>query len=111
MSLRWKFTALFVLLGAFISLGVGFTIYYEYSNYMKYSYTQTMENVIKLADIQCTLVYDGYDRLKEEFDAWSDAYQEMNQTTLDIAASFDLAFVYFTIKHSPCRRSRSGNSG
>jgi len=96
MSLKWKFILFFVGLGALISLGVGITMYRDYKRYIKYSYTSTLQNILELADKQCPLVRE--DTFMDEVKTRSDKYWDAIRKLSNIADSFDLAFIYFTVK-------------
>jgi len=96
MSLKWKFVLFFVGLGILVSLGVGITMYRDYKRYVKHSYTSTLQNILKLADSECPLVRE--DTFMDDVGARSDKYWNAIENLSNIAASFDLPFLYFTVK-------------
>ena len=96
MSLRWKFTSLFAGLGVLISLGIGITMYIDYTRYIKQSYTSTLQNALKLAEQQCPIVSEK--DLMEKALSKSQDYWESIKNLTNISDAFGLAFVYFAVK-------------
>jgi methyl-accepting chemotaxis protein len=102
MSLKWKFILVFVGLGVIISLGVGITMYRDYKRYVKYSYTTTLQHILKLADKQCPLVREN--TFMDDVGARSDKYWDAIEKLSNIADTFDLAYIYFTVKNDGAYR-------
>jgi methyl-accepting chemotaxis protein len=75
---------------------VGLTIYHEYLNYIKYSYTSTLREVLELVDRQCGFVRE--DAFMDEVAAKSDKYRDAIKNIRNIADAFDLVYIYFTVK-------------
>ena len=97
-SLRWKFFLLFTGLGIVISLGVGLTIYFEYDNFITYTYETTLTKALTLSDQLFPIVYEGTDRIMEEIDADSDEYWDTIKKMYEVTEAFSMAYIYFVVR-------------
>ncbi|GHU07455.1 hypothetical protein FACS1894151_01790 [Spirochaetia bacterium] len=87
-SLRLKFTGLFILLGAAIALAVGI----PYNSYVESSYMTTLSNVVTL--VKNETYWDSPEIIRNRGLINSDEYWELHDRIKRIISTFDLAYIY-----------------
>lgn len=96
-NLKMSFYLLFVSLGLLISFVSCLLVYLQYSAYIKDTYFDTLLHVSALVESQYPVIHDTA-RLKQGAAGDEDWFWEMSQGLSNIAASFNLAYVYYIEK-------------
>ncbi|MDR2807864.1 MAG: methyl-accepting chemotaxis protein, partial [Spirochaetaceae bacterium] len=96
-SLKTRFLALFIGLSVFVALAVGLIMYFQYHNYIKASYEDTLKRVVTMIEKQYPILTD-IDYLEREAAAMSDELWELCRQFDIVAQSFDMAYVYYVRK-------------
>jgi methyl-accepting chemotaxis protein len=92
-SIRTQFILIFIVLGVIISLGVGITMYVQYSQYLLFSTRQTLTNVAVLVDSNFPILGET-EYIKEEGAADSPAYYAILEDLAKFNEAFGFTFIY-----------------
>jgi signal transduction histidine kinase/FixJ family two-component response regulator len=96
---NWKAASylLFISLGVLVSLGMGLMMYLQYNNYIRASYTKTLNEVVTLIEKQYPELHN-IAFLKQEAMAETNRYWEICQGFRNVADTFGLRYLYYTEK-------------
>jgi methyl-accepting chemotaxis protein len=98
-SLKKRLFLLFIGVSLIVSIIAGLMMYFEYSRFIKYTWTNTLQKALKMADQLLPEIYDdSVDSLMAKAASNSDEYWRMNEKTRYIAEAFNLDYVYFTTR-------------
>ena len=93
-NLRMGFYLLFAGVGLLISFGVCIIIYLQFDSHIKETYFDTLERVAILVEKQYPVLHD-IEKLKRGKDEDADWFWDTSRELSNIAASFDLAYIYY----------------
>ena len=100
MRLKWKFFCFFVGLGILISVSVGLLMYAQYDEFIRHTYTTTLNNALDLTNRKQPMdKYTISTLLEAQDDPFAaDGYWDRIESLRDIKESFSLAYVYLMDK-------------